>query len=158
MDITFNIDDEIFNYRVCAIIFNGDKILALKDETSPYYYLPGGRVKINETTEKALIREMKEELGVLVKIIRPLWISQSFFKEDRSGKKYHELCFYYLVKFGDDCHFYGEDKFVLNEDGQQLSFEWLEKDSLANKYIYPTFIKKEILSLPSELRIIEEYE
>jgi ADP-ribose pyrophosphatase YjhB (NUDIX family) len=74
-DITFKIENNKFNYRVCAIIINDNKILALKDEVSPYYYLPGGRVQIGETAEEALLREIKEELEVDAKIVRPLWLN-----------------------------------------------------------------------------------
>lgn len=61
MDITFKTSEGKFNYRVCAVIINDDKILAMQDERSPYYYLPGGRVSLNETAEKAILREIKEE-------------------------------------------------------------------------------------------------
>ena len=81
MDITFCTEQGRFNYRVCAIIINDDKLLAMHDERSPYYYLPGGRVKLHETAEEAIIRELQEELRINAKIIRPLWLNQSFFTE-----------------------------------------------------------------------------
>ena len=56
MDIAFKAGNEKFNYRVCAIILNDGKILAMHDERSPYFYLPGGRVKLGETAEDAVIR------------------------------------------------------------------------------------------------------
>ena len=68
MDISFNNGNEKFNYRVCAMIINEGKILAMKDNNSPYYYLPGGRVKIGETAEHAVLRECKEELAVTVAV------------------------------------------------------------------------------------------
>ena len=51
----------------------------MHDERSPYYYLPGGRVQINETAEDAMIREIREELEIDINIIRPLWFNQGFF-------------------------------------------------------------------------------
>ena len=90
MDITFKTSEGKFNYRVCAVIINDDKILAMQDERSPYYYLPGGRVSLNETAEKAILREIKEELEIDAKIVRPLWLNQGFFVEDVTGEKYHE--------------------------------------------------------------------
>ena len=56
MDISFKIGNEKFNYRVCAMIISDGKILAMHDERSPYYYLPGGGVAIGETAENAVIR------------------------------------------------------------------------------------------------------
>ena len=44
MDISFLCENQKFNYRVCAIIVSEGKILAMRDERSPYFYLPGGRV------------------------------------------------------------------------------------------------------------------
>lgn len=82
MDITFNTSEGVFNYRVCAVILHAEKILAMHDERSPYFYLPGGRVNLKETAEHAVLREVREELNTKLKIARPLWINQSFFTED----------------------------------------------------------------------------
>lgn len=79
MDITFNTSGGVFNYRVCAVILHAEKILAMHDERSPYFYLPGGRVNLKETAEHAVLREVREERNTNLKIARPLWINQSFF-------------------------------------------------------------------------------
>ena len=39
MDITFKNGNEKFNYRICAIMIDSGRILAMKDGNSPYYYL-----------------------------------------------------------------------------------------------------------------------
>lgn len=41
------------------MIISDGKILAMQDERSPYYYLPGGRVMLGETAEEAVIRRFK---------------------------------------------------------------------------------------------------
>ncbi len=75
MDISFQCENQKFNYRVCAMMISDNKILAMYDERSPYFYLPGGRVAMGETAEQAVIREVQEELGVTTAIIRPLWLN-----------------------------------------------------------------------------------
>lgn len=73
----------------------------MHDERSPYYYLPGGRVKLGERAEDVLLREVKEELGVAARITRSLWLNQSFFKKDVDGLQYHEICIYFLMDISD---------------------------------------------------------
>ena len=91
MDISFKVNNEKFNYRVCAMIISDNKILAMHDERSPYFYLPGGRVELGETAEHAVVREVQEELCVTTKVIRPLWLNQAFFTEDVDKLNYHEF-------------------------------------------------------------------
>lgn len=81
MDLSFKCDRQKFNYRVCAMIIADHKILAMRDERSPYFYLPGGRVAMGETAEHAVIREVQEELGIIPKIIRPVWLNQAFLRK-----------------------------------------------------------------------------
>ena len=85
MDITFDTGAGRFNYRVAAVLLDGERILAMHDERSPYFYLPGGRVRMGERAEDAVLREVREELGIEAKILRPLWLSQAFFNEDVTG-------------------------------------------------------------------------
>ena len=59
MDISFISGQDKFNYRVCAIILSGNKILAMHDERSPYYYLPGGRVRMGEPPKMPLSEKWK---------------------------------------------------------------------------------------------------
>ena len=158
MDITFKADKGIFNYRVCAIIISDGRILAMHDERSPYFYLPGGRVEFGETAEDAIIREIKEELDITAKIVRPLWLNQAFFTEDVEKSDFHELCLYFLMDISDTDLLSRGDKFVLTERRHTHKFEWLEFDRLKDEYFYPLFLKKEIYNLPSALTLRVEYQ
>ena len=60
MDISFISGQDKFNYRVCAIILSGNRILAMHDERSPYYYLPGGRVRMAKRLNTLLSEKWKK--------------------------------------------------------------------------------------------------
>ena len=158
MDISFKSGNEKFNYRVCAMIIFDDKILAMHDDRSPYYYLPGGRVAIGETAENAVIREVKEELGITAKIVRPLWLNQAFFTEDVDNLHYHELCIYFLMDITDSDLLQRGITFTSTEGQRTHIFEWLEFDRLKDEYFYPLFLKKDIFNLPEVFTIRTENE
>lgn len=158
MDISYKTESGKFNYRVCAMIISDGKILAMHDERSPYFYLPGGRVKMGETAEDAVIREVREELGVIAKIARPLWLNQAFFTEDVDHLRYHELCIYFLMDISETDLLERGNEFTVNEGKKTHIFEWLDFDQLKEEYFYPLFLKKEIFNLPNEFTIRTEIE
>lgn len=153
MDISFKTEEGRFNYRVCAIIINDGKILAMRNERTPYFFLPGGRVAMNETVEVAVLRELKEELDIDAEIVRPLWLNQSFFTEDVSKEKFHELCLYFLMDVTKTDLLSRGEEFTMYEKNRPLKYKWLEVDKLKDEYFYPTFLKDRILELPETLTI-----
>ena len=158
MDITFLTDSGRFNYRVGAVMIHDDKILAMHDERSPYYYLPGGRVSLYETAENAVLREIKEELLVDAEIVRPLWFSENFFIEDVDHDKYHEICIYFLIDISKTDLLTKGEKFVLHEGRHTHEFEWLEFKRLKSEYFYPVFLKEKIFELPTHLEMLSTFE
>ena len=157
-DITYIAGQNKFNYRVCAVILSDDRILAMHDERSPYYYLPGGRVQMGETAEQAVIREVREELNITAQIIRPLWLNQGFFTEDIDKLNYHEICLYFLMDISETNLLEKGDRFTLYENSHVHDFEWLKFAVLKDEYFYPAFLKNEIFNLPDHLTLRSEYE
>lgn len=160
MDITFRTAEGRFNYRVTAIIVDDSRLLVMKDERSPYYYLPGGRVKMQEVAQDAILRELREELGITATIVRPLWFNQSFFIEDVDKEQYHEICMYYLVDISKTDILNRGDCFscMESENGEHLSFSWMSFEDVSHAYLYPEFIKERILrSLPDTLECTVEH-
>lgn len=153
MDISFVTDEGRFNYRVSAVILDGGRILAMHDERSPYFYLPGGRVRMGERAEDAVLREVREELGIEARIVRPLWLSQSFFNEDVVRVDYHELCLYFLVDASAADLLTRGDRFRGPELRHVHDFEWLPFERLKDEYLYPLFLKTEIFHLPEQLTL-----
>lgn len=158
MDISFVEGRDKFNYRACAVMIADNKVLAMHDDRSPYYYLPGGRVRMGETAEQAVVREVEEELGITPRIVRPLWLNQSFFTEDVDRLNYHELCVYFLMDVsGTGLEARGE-QFTRLEGRHRHTFAWLAFDRLAQESFYPIFLKTSIFSLPEHLELRVERE
>ena len=156
MDVVLKTENGRFNLRVCGIIINDGKLLAMHDEVSPYYYLPGGRINLHEMAEDAILREMREELGISAEIIRPLWVNQAFFVEEVLHEKFHEICLYFLIDTSKSDLSERGERFTRTEGEHTLTFEWIEFDDLKDMYLYHEFIKKEIFNLPENLSLIIE--
>ena len=83
-----------------AIIpFSPNKILLIKRRTVPfsgYWALPGGRVDSGETVEQTIVREVKEETGLNVAVVRKIGDYHEQGVQDGIEYDYYPACF--LVK------------------------------------------------------------
>lgn len=158
MDLTFRIPEGVFNLRAVAVILHEGRILAMQDERSPYYYIPGGRIGFGETAEDAVLREVREELGIDARIIRPLWLNQGFFNEDVTQVDYHEVALYFLVDVTGTELLSRGDSFIRHEGRHTHRFQWLPIDRLRDEYFYPLFLKDALFSLPEYLTLLSTAE
>lgn len=146
-----------FNYRIAGIALNGNSIFVHKAEEDEFWTFPGGRAEIGETAEETLKREMKEELGIDVEVIRLLWFVENFF--NYVGMNYHEISLYFLMKFPSDCKYITEQEpFLIEDQGTKFTFKWVETDvnTLSNLPLLPAFLQARIENLPKSIEHVIE--
>ncbi len=155
--INFKTHEGVFNFRTAGILMRDGKVLIHRGIKDDFYALPGGRVEMTEDTETTLIREMKEELDIEVTINRLLWVCESFF--DHGGKRYHEICFYYLMEHEEESSIYDNEVFHTIEENREYEFKWVSIERFKEEEFYPVFIKERINNLPSAIeRILDRQE
>lgn len=143
-DMTVRVDDSVINLRVGAIITKGNQVLMVKNTRDDWYYSVGGRIQVGETSEQAIVREVREELGVSLEIERLGFVHENYFYGtlgDDVGRQIYELCFFYYMKVPD-----GFEPLCrsVTGDGFPETIEWVPFDT--DKTIYPVFFKTELAS------------
>ncbi|MED3023089.1 MULTISPECIES: NUDIX hydrolase [Bacillus cereus group] len=79
--------ENVMQVRVTGILIEGEKVLLVKQKVANRNWsLPGGRVENGEMLEEAMIREMREETGLEVKIKKLLYVCD---KPDASPSLLH---------------------------------------------------------------------
>lgn len=140
MDLTLTTNTGFFNYRVGAVILFEDKILMVKDPHG-YYYSVGGRVHFGEFSEEAILREVREEIGISLEIDRLAFIHKNFFTADfAENLPFHEIALFYLMKPSQ--HLQHFEKTGLNP-----SLFWLPIKELSQLNVYPDFFQTELADL-----------
>lgn len=106
-----------------------------------YYAFSGGGLEEGETLEDGVIREIKEEFGINVKVIKKLYEMKS---EKFNQKEYFFLCEYIDGEFGtgDGPEFNNDPKYI--ESGEYLP-EIIKKDDIENLLLFPPEIKEKFV-------------
>lgn len=148
--ICFDVDGARFNYRVAGIALRDNQVLLNCLEGENYWFLPGGRVDMGESSREGLRREMQEELQEEVQVGQLLWIAEDFFTSE-SGKAYHELGFYYRMDFSPEASIYKIQEVLLATDGHtRLVFQWVPLTELEHIVLYPPFLIQGLQQLPEQ--------
>src|SRR5438067_5928087 len=87
---------------VGALIVNkeGRILLTKSHKWFNKYTLPGGHIEVGETMKEAVMREVKEEVGLDVEVVEFLIMLEAVFAEE-FWKKKHFIFFDFLCKVGD---------------------------------------------------------
>jgi ADP-ribose pyrophosphatase YjhB (NUDIX family) len=142
MDIRIDENEGNFKFRVCGILKHNGKYLVVKMNKNKFYCLPGGHVELNEDTNHAVLREMREELDFEVKIKKLIAVNQNFFSS-KNGKQFHEIGYYYIVEPVDvsKANFNDYTREELDGDKiQHLEFKWFTLNELNQLNFQPSFI------------------
>ena len=139
MDCTFKTDEGKFNYRVGALIRDGNRILMARNsaEREGTYYSVGGRVQYGESLEEAILRELREETGLDCEVERLCAIHENFFTMT-NGVPYHEFSAFFLVKMTDELRAIPSGKGTTGGPADEF-LQWIDLDKLEGITIFPRF-------------------
>ena len=114
-----------------------------------YYTFPGGGLEEGESLEEGVIREIKEEFGIDVKVKRKLYeiVSNKF-----NQKEYFFLCEYISGEFGtgDGPEFSNDPKYI--DSGKYLP-EIIKREDIKNLLLLPEEIKDKLVKDLEENKI-----
>jgi ADP-ribose pyrophosphatase YjhB (NUDIX family) len=130
--------------RACAIIRQADRLLLNRYGGDSFWALPGGAVEQGEFSTDALVREMREELGIAVEIGRLVWIVENLF--DYRGTTYTEYGFYYEAEWPGAAAI-GDAEFMGQEPDQV--FRWVRNADIAALDFRPAVLRLPLLAFLS---------
>lgn len=128
---------------VLGIAKKNNKILVsegydkIKNQT--FYRCLGGGIEFLETSQEALKREFKEELGIDIEVGEYCGIAENIFTFQ--GKDGHEIIFFYNIKIREEEY---KEKFPIIDDDGEGEAIWVDIDEFKNnkKILYPEEIFK----------------
>lgn len=121
--------------EICVrAIINKERILICRNKSRGYYFFPGGHLKFGEKVQDALIREMKEELGLKIEDYEFIGAVENIFLQD--NQKHHELnlVFKLTVK-----------KIKSQSRENHIDFLFLNKEKFVKEKVLPIALKKSLL-------------
>ncbi|AMO86680.1 RNA pyrophosphohydrolase [Solibacillus isronensis B3W22] len=109
-----------------AIIIRDNRVLMIRTIDSNSWSIPSGGVEVGETLEEACIREVAEETGYEVKIVKELHTKKTIIKE------YKVTTQYFL------CEITGGDIQYKDPDEEIEEISWMNRNEISKLiYTYP---------------------
>ena len=143
-DFRTKLNQMVFGVRATALIVKDNRLLVVEDQDG--FYTIGGAIQVDEATEDAVVREVKEELGVASRAIQLAFIVENRFEQ--AGVHYHNIEFHYLVDLLEDA------PLTMQEDAKPLPCRWIALDDLHTVDLKPAFLKSSLPEWDGKLRHI----
>ena len=118
-----------------GVLINDGKQLIFGAKGGKSTYLPGGHIEFGETGRVALVREMKEELGVDASVGVFLGAHENSFLQH--GKPHAEINLIYELKLAD-----GLDAGSLRSQEDWIEFIWQDLDDLDSVNLLPEAFRR----------------
>ncbi len=96
MDLSIKLENTTLYIRVAALVKGNNGYLFEKHKDG-YIFAVGGKIMLNESSEQAIKRELKEELDFDTDNFKLLSVIENFYIKE-TGEKVHEICFVYEVE------------------------------------------------------------
>jgi len=154
MMIDFTHDPYRFLYRVAAIIVDDGQVLLCQSHDAPYFwFLPGGRAEMMESSPETLRREMMEELGSAVEIGPLLFLVENFVT--LGDRQVHEIGLFYQTSLLDPAVLTKDRTWSGVVDGpSRLDFRWFPLNHLDQIALRPPFLHEALPAAPQGFRHI----
>lgn len=84
-----------------AIIVQAERILLVRRSNPPLqgeWSIPGGLVETGETTKEAIVREVREETGLEIEVVRLAEVFERILRDRESRVQYHFVLIDYLCQ------------------------------------------------------------
>jgi len=147
MMISFDVGESMrFNFRSAGFVVLDGRVLFQRFSDRKWWFLPGGRVEMQEDSHAAVARELAEQYGWRVKDKKLKLVVENFFRLD--GRDFHEIGMYYLIGLEDRVQ--PVDGEFACKEGNLVS-KWIGIGGLERHHILPPFLRdaalfEEILS------------
>lgn len=102
-----------------------------------FYRGIGGSVNFRETSQDAMNREVKEELGCAIENLRLIDVAENIFTFN--GEDRHQIIFLYTGNLTDEA-LYEQDKIHIVEPSYEFDAEWIPIENILNgkALLYPS--------------------
>lgn len=147
--LSFEVNQTQFTARTAGVAIRDGRVLLQRVADQAFWFTPGGRIEVGETSAEALMREMREELDAAVEPVRVLWVVEHFYI-DPWVKHFHELGLYWLMTFPADSpwnELHGVRS--IHVDGHLMEYAWHPIADLGALTVYPEFLPQGLLRLPA---------
>lgn len=141
-DILYKNNEFTYAYRVGAIIYNkeNDKVLLFYGDNMDYFMIPGGKVKELETSEQAIIKEIKKEIGYDNLKFDFAGVSEEII--EKGNVKIQQLTLIYK------CVYEGviEKEIFKSIESKWINFKWMNIEEINKIELHPKKVVQIILN------------